>query len=447
MTTTNTFLSALRITFLYVVMHAAVFAEAEQEEIGQVVFARGVVSAQSPSGEIRVLGKQVPVYQGDVITTGPKSFSVIKMVDDSRISIRPDTVFSFEDYSFDKGNDSAVMRLFKGGLRAISGLISKRNPEVFKLNTSVATIGIRGTEFDARLCGTDCAIENHDVKKKTVAKVAFIKGDVYSTQSNGEKTKLKIGSRLYEGDLIETKSKSFAVLAFKDKGRITLKANTEFKIEKHKYSADKPEKNNAIFRLIKGGMRALTGLIGKKNKKAYKVNTPTATIGIRGTGYDLAWNGACTGGAGNCGLSASVWLGGISAENESGTYDLNENESFIVKTLDAAPLPIPPPPETDVPRPDGVDINEEELFSEEAEEIPAGLVVHTRKGEVYMKRDGDEITIMPGEYGFASNEPPVLKLIDIGIDLVPIPPAAGDGLVEIEFDGNDGDDDDFCTIQ
>ena len=142
----------LWISFLYVAMHMSVFADVAQEKIGQVVFAKGAVSAQSPSGTVRVLGKQAPIYQGDIITTGSKSFSVIKMIDDSRISIRPDTVFSFEDYSFNKGRDSAVMRLFKGGLRAISGLMSKRNPEVFKLKTSVATIGIRGTDFDARLC-------------------------------------------------------------------------------------------------------------------------------------------------------------------------------------------------------------------------------------------------------------------------------------------------------
>ena len=143
-------------------MPSFVFANVAQEEIGEVVFARGAVSAKSHAGEIRVLGKQASIFKGDVITTGLKSFSVIKMIDSSRISVRPDTVFSFKDYSMKQDEESAVMQLFKGGLRAISGLISKRKPEAFKLDTAVATIGIRGTDFDVRLCELDCAIDEQN---------------------------------------------------------------------------------------------------------------------------------------------------------------------------------------------------------------------------------------------------------------------------------------------
>lgn len=439
--------AGLFITLLTVLMNSVVSADSNQDKIGEVVFAKGAVSAKSKDGAIRVLGKAFPIYQGDIITTGSKSFSVIKMIDDSRISIRPNTVFSFEDYSFNKGRDSAVMRLFKGGLRAISGLISKRNPEVFKLNTSVATIGIRGTEFDARLCGADCTVEKHERKKVTVAKVAFMKGEAYSTSKDGIETKLKTGGSLYEGDLIETKIKSFVVLVFKDKGRVTLKENTQFKIEQHKYIVNKPEESNAIFRLIKGGMRALTGLIGKKNKKSYKVRTPTATIGIRGTGYDLVWAGPCSGGVSSCGLSASVWLGSIYAENNSGTFELNQNESFLLKSSSATPLPIAVPPIPDAPRPDSIDVNEAELFSEEAEDVPTGLYVHTREGEVYMERDGDEITIRPGETGLAPYDSPILEKVNIELDLVPISPGSpvGGGAYPLPDDGPVGGGD-WCTI-
>ena len=401
--------SNLVITFLFVLMSSHVYANSTPNEIGKVVFARGAVSAQSPSGTVRVLGKQVPIFQGDIITTGPKSFSVIKMIDDSRISIRPDTVFSFEDYSYNEGHDSAVMRLFKGGLRAISGLISKNEPEAFQLKTSVATIGIRGTDFDARLCQVDCTIDQQNAKNKksaakvdqSVAKIAFLKGDVYSVNAAGAKTKLKRSSKLFEGDTIETKEKSFAVIIFKDKGRVTLKEETEFKIEEHRYVADKPEENSAIFRLIKGGMRAFTGFIGKRNKEAYKVKTPTATIGIRGTGYDLVWSGACTGG-GSCGLSGSVWLGAIFARNEAGEFELLENQSFQIRLIDSPVLFTDTPPIFNAPRPDQVDIDFDALFSEQGDDVPSGLYVNTREGTVYLKRDGEIIEMTPGEGGFVS---------------------------------------------
>jgi hypothetical protein len=459
--------SNLVITFLFVLMSSHVYANSASNEIGKVVFARGAVSAQSPSGTVRVLGKQTPIFQGDIITTGPKSFSVIKMIDDSRISIRPDTVFSFEDYSYNEGHDSAVMRLFKGGLRAISGLISKNEPEAFQLKTSVATIGIRGTDFDARLCEVDCTIDENDAKKKktnsaakvdkSVAKIAFLKGNVYSVNASDEKIKLKRGSSLFEGDMIETKEKSFAVIVFKDKGRVTLKENTQFKIEEHRYVAGKPEENSAVFRLIKGGMRAFTGFIGKINKEAYKVETPTATIGIRGTGYDLVWSGACTGG-GSCGLSGSVWLGAIFARNEAGEFELLENQSFQIRLIDSPVLFMDTPPVFNAPRPDQVDIDMDALFSEPGNTVPSGLYVNTREGKVFMKRDGKIIEMIPGEGGFVSKDgnvivklekpmnfqttDPYLKMINAEFDTLNNTPGNGFG------SGNGIEQDEFgCLVQ
>ena len=46
-----------------------------------------------------------------------------------------------------------------GGLRAVTGLISKAGPDRVRLVTPTATVGIRGTEFDARLCGPECRLE------------------------------------------------------------------------------------------------------------------------------------------------------------------------------------------------------------------------------------------------------------------------------------------------
>ena len=244
------------------------------EQIGEVIFARGVVTAQTGS-QIRVLGKAAPIYEGDIITTGPKSFTVIKLNDQTRISLRQNTVFSFEDFAYgqDEEKESAIMRLFKGGLRSISGLISKHNPDGFKVKTSVATIGIRGTKFDARLCQEgECEQEyqkttdSGTVTPSTViGRIALLKGKLNSTDKSGELRSLTKGAPLYEGDALETGKGSFAVLAFRDQSRVSLKAETQFKIEKFQYNVKEPDKDSSFFRLVKGGMRALTGLIVKRN--------------------------------------------------------------------------------------------------------------------------------------------------------------------------------------
>ncbi len=395
-------------TCFCLLMPSFVFANVAQEEIGEVVFARGAVSAKSHAGEIRVLGKQASIFKGDVITTGLKSFSVIKMIDSSRISVRPDTVFSFKDYSMKQDEESAVMQLFKGGLRAISGLISKRKPEAFKLDTAVATIGIRGTDFDVRLCELDCAIDeqnNKQKEKKTViAKIVLLRGEVKAIQKNNTERKLKLGSSIYEGDTLITETKSYAIIVFNDKSRMTLKAKTEIKIEKHRFISPESNDNSAVYNLIKGGIRALTGLITKVNKDNYKLQTATATIGIRGTGYDMVWLGPCTGGATSCGLTGSVWLGAIYAKNDAGEFDLLENQSFVIRLIDTPASIIETPPILNIPRPDEVDVNFDELFNDEVEDVPSGLYANTREGIVYMERDGEIIEMRPGEGGFVSTD-------------------------------------------
>ncbi len=50
-------------------------------------------------------------------------------------------------------------------------------------------------------------------------------------------------------------------------------------------SAESSGTSRAFFRLLKGGFRAVSGLIGKADPSEYLISTPVATIGIRGTDY------------------------------------------------------------------------------------------------------------------------------------------------------------------
>ena len=89
-----------------------------------------------------------------------------------------------------------------------------------------------------------------------------------------------------EGDTLTTEKETYAQIRFTDGGNVTLRPNTQVKLENYKYSAAEPEKDSFVFALLKGGLRSVTGLIGKRaNRDAYKLRTSTSTIGIRGTDY------------------------------------------------------------------------------------------------------------------------------------------------------------------
>ena len=141
---------------------------------GSATLVTGHVSAATPSGEIRDLEKGGAVYPGETITTASASYVNIEFTDGGRVLLRPETRFAIERYQYAGGaqapaqpqaqasarpaqQESAFFRLLKGGFRAVSGLIGHTRREDYAVQTPVATIGIRGTDYEVRLCAGDCA--------------------------------------------------------------------------------------------------------------------------------------------------------------------------------------------------------------------------------------------------------------------------------------------------
>jgi len=135
-----------------------VFAPQGFAEAGRVVFAYGVVTAESPDGDVRRLDKRSQVEAGDLIRTAGSSLVQLRMIDKAFISLRPNSEFKIEQYSLgsDKEEDSGIFSLIKGGFRAVTGIIGKRLKSAYKMRTVNATIGIRGTDYTARICNQDC---------------------------------------------------------------------------------------------------------------------------------------------------------------------------------------------------------------------------------------------------------------------------------------------------
>lgn len=125
---------------------------------GKVVFVRGTPTAVDAANAVRALAKGSEVFAGDKLVSGNGKIQV-SMIDGAFVSVQPESEFAIETYKFAgkaDGTENAAMRLVKGGVRAVTGVIGKDNPEAYKLHTSVATIGIRGTGYNTRICAGDC---------------------------------------------------------------------------------------------------------------------------------------------------------------------------------------------------------------------------------------------------------------------------------------------------
>ncbi len=394
---------------------------------GEVEFVRGVGFAQSAGQAPKAMAKGTLLQEGDRITTAEGASAIIRLVDGTRMTIRPGSELVLQKYKFkeDASDNSMVMQLLRGGLRAITGLISKNSQNAARLQTATATIGIRGTDFDARLCVKDCGAESGKITEKArpnavqaSAKVVSLQGGMEAVDVTGARRGVAVGGSLYPGDTLETAPASKVVLAFRDESRMTLGANTRFRVDSFVFDDKNPGEGRFLVSLLRGSMRALTGLIGKANNRNVGFTTPTATIGIRGTGLDVDCAAS--------GCSFFNWLGSIDVKQNGQTalQVLQAGQGLFVSPQGIRPLVSPPP--TDLPRPDNVQVDMKQLFtSNKVAEDQEGLFVFVRDGHIEVVTTKEILQLGRGEAGVAeangqTSRPTTVPLF-LQYDKIPLP--------------------------
>lgn len=108
-------------------------------------------------------GKRIPAQVGthlqesDTIITGADSAAGVTFIDNSLLSIGPNSVLAIERYAFNSTTHEGVFdtMLRKGTLSVVSGKIAKQSPDAEKVRTPSSILGVRGTEFLVQTAGTD----------------------------------------------------------------------------------------------------------------------------------------------------------------------------------------------------------------------------------------------------------------------------------------------------
>jgi hypothetical protein len=120
-------------------------------QVGQVTFIVGQASVTSAgSSQAKSLGLRSLISVGDVIATAFNGHVHIRFVDGAMVSARPGSRLKVSDYSFDPVNPKASRVRFdleQGSARSITGTAGEQAKDRFRLNTPVAALGIRGTDF------------------------------------------------------------------------------------------------------------------------------------------------------------------------------------------------------------------------------------------------------------------------------------------------------------
>ncbi len=170
--------------------------------------------------------------------------------------------------------------------------------------------------------------------------VEFAIGNVESVTANGSRHLLGKGAEINAGDSINTAAGARAQIRFADGGFVSLQPGTLFRVDEYNYQNKTDGNERGFFSLLKGGFRAVTGFIGHLHKNTYRVRTAEATLGIRGTGYNMALR--------DNGLFVNVGEGAVSLSNKAGLLVVTAGNAAYVANFNTAPklttqLPLTPP--------------------------------------------------------------------------------------------------------
>jgi hypothetical protein len=126
-------------------------ASVPAQEAGHVKVAKGTVQIDR-AGQRTPATVGAAVLAGDVVTTDADGSVGITFLDNSLLSVGPNSVLSIDRFVFDstthQGSFESSLR--RGTLAVVSGKLAKQSPEAMKVKTPAAVLGVRGTEFLVR---------------------------------------------------------------------------------------------------------------------------------------------------------------------------------------------------------------------------------------------------------------------------------------------------------
>lgn len=186
--------------------------------------------------------------------------------------------------------------------------------------------------------------------------VTHLSGTLSVQRSDGSVRVLSQKSEVNPGDVLTTQRDSYAQINFIDGSSITMRPNTQVKVEQFTFVQDRPREDSSFLRLLKGGLRSVTGLVGKRgNMDAYRIGTNTATIGIRGSSGDSIDNtgGGCEGVTAGCeklpkGVYHNTYTGSYIMQNEGGSQVIGEGQFGFASDLKVNPVLLPANPFPDI---------------------------------------------------------------------------------------------------
>lgn len=183
--------------------------------------------------------------------------------------------------------------------------------------------------------------------------VTHLSGVLSAKKPDGTIRVLAERSEVATGDVLTSEKSTYANIRFSDGSQMTMKPASSVKVEKFAYQKDKPAEDSFAVTLLQGGLRLVTGIVGSRSRAKFEVKTNTATIGIRGTTFNVD---DCPAGGEGCpagsepGIYVGVSNGSVTLSNSEGRMVLQAGQfsriarGFAPRSVSNPGLQFTPPP-------------------------------------------------------------------------------------------------------
>lgn len=268
------------------------------------------------------------------------------------------------------------------------------------MNLSRNSIAIKALLFAASLLVATLAYAG-----QVAGTVTHLNGPLLAKKADGTVKVLAQKSTVEEGDTLITEKNTYARIKFSDNSEITMRPNSQLKIDGFAFDEAKPEEDKASFDLVKGGLRAVTGILGKRNSERVTMKTPTATIGIRGTTYIAEYIPPDTAAVAAYAF-ASVAAAADASLPVSATITDAPRTAFPSVVLPPVAQKMPAMP----PAPGG-------------QGRPPGLYVQVLDGMINLSNSGGAQNFSAGQFGYTPSfrQPPIVLPSNPGMKFTPPP--------------------------
>jgi hypothetical protein len=122
--------------------------------VGKVVWVKGTLTAIGPDKKEHILKAGAMLSANEVLVTDNNSQAEVIFSDQTITTFRENTKFYIKQYEYhpevkEGSVGKYIMDLIEGGYRTVTGQIAKSNPSDYQVNTQVAIMGVRGTDYAA----------------------------------------------------------------------------------------------------------------------------------------------------------------------------------------------------------------------------------------------------------------------------------------------------------